>query len=168
MPITKPSPANRVKSSSSIRTETLTWPGALADHDQVVDRGALRVLVAHDQRRQLAREPVARLDAVERHRELLRGHRGERAEAPAGGAEHGAAGLRAGADGRERGPVPAERDDQVAARRVARLGDLALLALGGHLDELGTVRIAPRGQRVERVADLAPRVDDEPDAADWA
>ena len=168
VPITKPSPAKRLKSSSSTRTETLTcpapWRTTTRSLTAVRFTSSWRTISVGSLRG--SQSPAStRSSAIA---ELLRGHRGQRAEAPAGGAQDRAAGLRAGADGGERGPVPAQRDDQVAACRVARLGDRAFLPRGGHLDELGVVRLTPGGQCVERPVDLPPRVDDEPDTADSA
>ena len=142
-------------------------PGALADDDDVVDRGAIEVAVpGHPHRGQAVRAPLAAGDAVERLGEVLGRSRGQRAEAAARDAEHGPPGLRGGVERVERRAVAAERDHEVAVGDLAGVGDHALLARDLDLVQAGAVGLAPRPDAVERGADLAARVDDEADAPD--
>ena len=98
--------------------------GARAHEHEVVDR-AQRSSPSRSTASagSVPRPPLAGGDAVERVLEPVGGRRGQRAEAAAGDAEHGAADGGGGVEGGERRPVAAERDREVAvgrARRAAR------------------------------------------------
>ena len=139
--------------------------GARAHEHEVVDRVQRLVAVALDARARAARAaPVAGRDAVERVVEPVGGHRGERAEAAAGDAEHGRPDRRGGVQRGERRAVAAERDHEVAVGGLAGRRHLALVR--GDLHDLGALALGPLADRRERAVELPPRVDREPDAVE--
>src|SRR3954451_14315551 len=142
--------------------EHLTRAGA--DEHEVVDRRHRLTLALDGQRRQAPLRPRIVRDPGQGVREVLGRDRRQRPEAAARDPEHRHARGRPGAQGRERGAVAAQRDQDVAAGDLAPRRDLLLLPRGVDLHQLGALAFGPLADGGEGEAQLAPRVYDEADA----
>ena len=98
-------------------------PGPAAhEHEVVEGLQRLRRRPGHVQSREVAAPGLALRDLLQAVLQPIRGHGRQRAEAAAGDTHHRRADRRGGVQGRQRRPVAADGDDEVASGRGLRRG----------------------------------------------
>ena len=137
---------------------------SVTGHREIVDGDrAARSVPADVEARDADGRPSAGGDLLERPRQAVGGHRRQHADAAARHAEHRTAARGAGVERREGGPVPSEREEQVAGRGLHRVRHPALHFRHGYLADRHAVRGRPGAELRQQHVERAGRMDDQAD-----